>query len=84
MKNIIPPWSEPRPEVRCSYDKKGKCRSHAQLGRKTVSKRKVWMKKKYGYGWVTKQVVEYHCNQDDVSKGQISQALKRFCVDRQH
>ena len=28
--------SEPKSELQCSYDKKGKCRLHAQLGKKTV------------------------------------------------
>ena len=60
--------SEPKSESHCSFDKKGKCRLHAQQGRKIVSKRKVWTKKKYGFGWVTKQVVMYQCNQDVVSR----------------
>ena len=28
--------SEPKSELQCSYDKRGKCRLHAQLGKKTV------------------------------------------------
>ena len=60
--------SEPQPEVQCSYSKKGKCKLHNQIGNKTVRKRSVWVKKKFGYGWVTKQVTEYHCNQSTGSK----------------
>ena len=54
--------SEPTPEIKCSYNKKGKCGLHNQIGKKTVIKRSVWVKKKFGFGWVTKQVVEYSCN----------------------
>ena len=60
--------SEPKPEVQCSYNKKGKCKLHNQIGNKTVRKRSVWVKKKFGYGWVTKQVTEYNCNQSTGSK----------------
>ena len=59
--------SEPTPEINCSYNKKGKCGLHNQIGKKTVTKRRVWVKKKFGFGWVTKQVVEYSCNQGTIS-----------------
>ena len=59
--------SEPTPEIKCSYNKKGKCGLHNQIGKKTVTKRRVWVKKKFGFGWVTKQVVEYSCNQGTIS-----------------
>ena len=37
------------------------------MGKKTVRKRSVWVKKKLGYSLVTKQFAKYNCNLDTVS-----------------
>ena len=59
--------SQPTPDAECEYNRRGVCRLHKTLGIKTVRKSQVWVKKKFGYGYVTKQKTVYHCNTGKVN-----------------
>ena len=41
--------------------KRGKCSTHNLKGIKNVISTKKWMKKKFGFGWVTSKRTEYTC-----------------------
>ena len=53
--------SEVRRGVSCEFTKRGVCSLHKLKGDKITQKRKVWRKKKYGYGYVTISQVTYSC-----------------------
>ena len=40
---------------------RGRCKFHKIRGEKIVKKVRNWVKKKYGYGWLTTTVIEYSC-----------------------
>ena len=52
---------------RCSFNKRGVCKKHKVLGDKTSSKKRIWTKKKFGWGWATVTSVSYTCQVEDRS-----------------
>ena len=48
----------------CEFTKKGMCIEHNIKGDALKTKRKVWRKKKHGYGWVTTTSVTYRCSME--------------------
>ena len=51
----------------CTFNKRGVCKSHKVLGVKTSSKKRIWTKKKFGWGWATVTSVSYTCLVEDES-----------------
>ena len=51
----------------CTFNRRGVCRKHKVLGNKTSSKKKIWTKKKFGWGWATVTSVSYTCLVEDRS-----------------
>ena len=51
----------------CQFNKRGVCREHKVVGVKSTSKKRVWVKKKFGWGWSTITSVKYSCLVDDRS-----------------
>ena len=54
-------------EESCKFNRRGVCRRHKVLGVKTTSKKRIWTKKKFGWGWATVTSVSYTCMVDDKS-----------------
>ena len=51
------------------------------MGIKTVRKSQVWVKKKFGYGYVTKQKTVYHCNTGKVNPAPMIIVKKEVSVE---
>ena len=49
-----------------SFNKRGKCLKHNVMGKKSTLKSRKWVRKRYGFGWVTKQSTVYTCIADKV------------------
>ena len=62
--------------VTCEFNRRGVCNVHKIKGEKMTQKRKVWRKKKYGYGYVTISQVTYSC------KGIMKPIDSEFGTDR--
>ena len=60
--------SENKDGESCKFNKRGVCKKHKVLGIKTTSKKKVWSKKKFGWGWATVTSINYSCMVDDRSR----------------
>ena len=51
----------------CTFNRRGVCKRHKVLGVKTSSKKRIWTKKKFGWGWATVTSVSYTCLVEDES-----------------
>ena len=51
----------------CTFNRRGVCKKHKVLGDKTTSKKRIWTKKKFGWGWATVTSVSYTCLVEDRS-----------------
>ena len=58
--------SEANLDTPCSFNKRGKCLKHNVMGKKSTLKSRKWVRKRYGFGWVTKQSTVYTCIADKV------------------
>lgn len=60
--------SETKLNQPCSFNRRGKCLQHNIVGKKTVVKSQKWVKKKTGYGFVTRQSTIYSCTMGQSSE----------------